>query len=202
VIGRLLKNHIVADLCALAAGVLMVYKGVSIISGTGDPNLTPLAMVLFSVGLIGLRLKLGGRTGPIGRLGGVLAWVALLAAGFALVYSLMYLRGGAPEDEVPRPFQWALLAALVCQFFGSALLGVALLRRKTLPGTWRAGVAAACLLWFPVLVLGWLVGEGQSFIFLGVDWFALGALLATRTLTGERPKPGGGERLEAELAEP
>jgi hypothetical protein len=185
VLGRLLKNHIVADLAATAAGVVMAYKGVSILSGTGDPNVTPVAMVLFSIGLIGLRLKLGGRTGPIGRLGGGLAWIALLAAGFALGYSLMYLRESAATlDGEPWPFRYALLVALAALFFGSALLGVALLRRRALPSAWRGGVAAACMLWFPALTLGWLAGVGQSFVLLGVVWFALGALLASRTIAG------------------
>ena len=202
-IGRLLKNHIVADLATTAAGAVMAYKGVSILTGTGDPNVTPIAMILFSIGLIGFRMKLGGRTGPIGRLGGAMAWLALAASGFALVYSLVYLRGSAVTFEgEPRPFRVALLGALASLFFGSALLGVSLLRRTGLPGAWRGGVAAASMLWFPALVLGWLVGVGQSFVFLGVVWFALGALLASRTVSGGTLKPDGGSGPETESDAP
>lgn len=178
---RLLRNHIVADLAMMAAGGLMIYRGVSMLTGGGEVEATSFALLLFSIGLIGMRMKLGSHTGPIGKLGGLLAWVGAIASVVAVGY---YLLWGAGEPGAPsRVYRVSVIGALGCAFLGSALLGAAFLRRAALPGPWRAGVASASLLWLPAAVVGWLVGADLSVLLLGVVWLVLGGLLAARSLT-------------------
>ena len=135
-----------------------------------------LAVLLTSLGLLGVFARLGASVGPIDRLGTILAYVAVALAvlGLAGVIALF-----DPLFTVGRVFGTLALGT------ATLLAGVAALKSRTAPG-WTLALLSlgfAGLLLFPlwplVYALQWVPpAAGAAFMVLfGLGWMVLGYVL-------------------------
>ncbi len=168
-----------SSLAAVAGGVLFVAQGVLMIMLDYNLDALPLALLLFSVGLMGIRARLRGSAGLVGTAGGLLALVAL-AASVTEYVALLLMRW---REEIFWPIHsLALAVGLLAAILASLLLGIAAFRSGTLPPGWDAVVLAMCVLWLPSWLLGEWAGDRISpsrelslgFVPAGLGWMLLG----------------------------
>jgi hypothetical protein len=173
VIGRL------GGVAAVAGGLLWVVKGGGILlTGVQLPAVFEAATLLSAVGVLGLRARLGERAGPLGKAGTLVACVAALSAGVAVVAPL-------------TPF---IAAAGFGPFLGLVLLGSDVLRAEIFRSPWHA-LPLAMGLGGPLAILsgGILALFGERLlevpiVLLGLAWVLLGyAVLAVEGATVRRP---------------
>lgn len=181
-----------AGAAALAGGLVWMAKAVLLALELTDLSGPPflLGHFLFAVGLAGLRARLPAAGGRLLRLGGGLAYLALLLTGLNLVYSLVGL-----EPSGLLPFDTTLTLAALTWLMGALLLGVATWQTRALPLPWAAVpllIALAPLIFsfggglvFVSGILPWLpaawVRETPIFL-LGLGWALLGYALARHPL--------------------
>lgn len=163
----------------MAGGLLWVVKGGSILlTGQQPPVVFEAALPLFAVGLLGLHARLGGRGGPLGKAGGLVACAALAAAGLVLAAPL------APFYAV----------AGFGPFLGLVLVGSATLQARALPPPWSV-LPLAVGLGGPLLILA---GGGLALmneilleipiVLVGLAWMLLGySMLAVKGTKVQAP---------------
>lgn len=166
-------------LAAMVGGLLWIAKGGAILlTGQQPPVVFKAALPLFAVGLLGLYARLGGRTGPLGKAGVLVACAALAAAAIVLVAPL-------------APFY---VVAGFGPFLGLVLLGSAALKARVFPAPWSA-LPLAMGLGGPLLILA---GGGLALIserlleipivLVGLAWMLLGySVLVVKGATVEAP---------------
>ncbi len=154
---------------------MWVVKGTSILlTGYQPPFVYEVAMLFFSISLLGLGARLDGLNGLIINTGTIVAFVAVTSAVVALVTESM-------------PF---VAIAGFGPFLGLILLGSASLRDKVFPSPWSA-LPLAMGLGGPILILG---GGGLALIderllevpivLIGFAWILLGyCVLAVENAT-------------------
>jgi len=139
----------------------------------------PLALLLFSVGLLGLRARLRGHAGLMGTVGGLVTPFALGASVTEFV-ALLLMRWR--EDIFWPIHSLALAPGLLTVILASMLLGIAAFRSRSLPPPWGVILLAMCVLWLPSWLLGEWVGDRLSpsrelslgFVPAGLAWMLLG----------------------------
>lgn len=152
-------------LAAMVGGVMWVVKGGSImLTGEQPPLLFEAAMPLFAVGLLGLDARLGGRAGPLGKAGVLVAYASLASAVVAFVTSL-------------TPF---IAAAGFGPFLSLVLLGSGTLQTRVFPSPWSV-LPLAMGLGAPLLILvgGILALSNERLlevpiVLVGLAWVLLG----------------------------
>lgn len=162
-------------LAAVIGGLMWVVKGGSILlTGDQPPVVFSAAMLLFTVGLLGLDARLGELRGPMGKAGVIVAYVAATSSVVAFVTEL-------------APF---IAAAGFGSFIGLVLLGSATLRARIFPSPWSA-LPVVMGFGGPLLIL---VGGGLALInerllevpivLIGFAWMLLGySVLAVENAT-------------------
>ncbi len=177
-------------LAAIGGGVLFVAQGTFMMARNYNLDALPLALLLFSVGLVGLRARLPESPGLLSRIGGILAYLALVAS-ITEFTSLLLM---AWQEDIFWPIHGLGLAAgLFAVILASGLLGIAAYRSRTVPERWREVLLAMCVLWVPLWLLGEWVGDQTSpgrelslgFVPAGFAWMLLG--YAIGFVSGERP---------------
>ncbi len=149
----------------MVGGLLWIVKGGTILlAGQQPPVVFGAALPLFAVGLLGLYARLGGRAGPLGKAGVLVACGALAAATIVLVAPL-------------APFY---VVAGFGPFLGLVLLGSAALQARVFPAPWSA-LPLAMGLGGPLLVLAGgalaLMNERLleiPIVLVGLAWMLLG----------------------------
>jgi hypothetical protein len=166
-------------LAAIVGGLMWVVKGGAILlTGEQPPVVFEAAMPLFAVGLLGFHARLGGRGGPLGKAGVLVAYVALAPAAIVLMAPL------APFYAV----------AGFGPFLSLVLLGSATLQARVFPSPWSAlplavGFGGSLLI---------LAGGGLALIserlleiptvLVGLAWMLLGySVLVVRGATVQAP---------------
>ncbi len=157
-------------LAAMLGGMMWVVKGGVIMLGGPDPNLFDVAQLFFALGMLGLHARLAGRGGLPGRIGGLLAYVAVALSAVNAPYSLFFAEDG---PQPPFPFNVTYFAGALAVFVGLTFLGIAAWRKEALPPRWRSlplaiGLSALLPVWIlvpihlelPIVVLGlaWMLG--------------------------------------------
>ena len=161
-------------LAAMLGGLLWVVKGGVIMLGGSDPDLFIPAQFFFGVALIGLHTCLAGRGGLLGRVGGFLAYIAVLLSFVNALYSVFFAEDG---PQTPFPFNATYAIAGLAIFVGLVLLGLATLRVDILPRRWRVlPLAIGLLALLPVWVLAFIHLE-LPVVVLGFAWVLLGYVL-------------------------
>jgi hypothetical protein len=161
-------------LAAVLGGAFWVVKGSVVMLGSPEPDLFVVAQLFFAIGLLGLHARLGDSGGSPGRIGGVLAYVAVVLSAINMPYSLFFAEDG---PETPFPFNFTYLVAALAIFVGLVFLGIAIWREKALPSHWRflpLGIGLPALL--PVWVLA-LIHLELPVVVLGLAWMLLGYIL-------------------------
>jgi hypothetical protein len=166
-------------LAAMVGGLMWVVKGGAILlTGQQPPVVFEAAMPLFAVGLVGLHARLGGRGGPLGKAGVLVAYAALASAAIVLIAPL------APFYAV----------AGFGPFLGLVLVGSATLQARVFPSPWSA-LPLAMGLGGPLLILA---GGGLTLIserlleipimLVGFAWMLLGySVLVVKGATVQAP---------------
>lgn len=167
-------------LAAIAGGLLWVVKGGGILlTGEQLPLVFEAAMPLFALGVLGLHARLGGRAGPLGRVGGFVAYAALTSAVVALMTPL-------------TPF---VVVAGFGPFLGLVLLGGDILEARVFPSPWSA-LPLAMGLGAPILIV---VGGAAlapinerllevPLVLVGLAWMLLGySMLAIKSASARPP---------------
>ena len=155
----------IGGLAAMVGGLLWVVKGGSIlITGQQPPVVFEAALPLFALGLLGLRARLEGRGGPLGKAGVLVAYAALAAAALVFV--------------APLPPLYAV--AGFGPFLGLVLVGAAILQAGVFRPPWSA-LPLAMGLGGPLLILA---GGGLALmserllevpiVLVGLAWMLLG----------------------------
>lgn len=164
---------------AVVGGLLWVVKGGGILlTGVQLPAVFEAATLLCAVGVLGLRARLGERAGPLGKAGALVASVAVVSAGVAVVVPL-------------APF---IAVAGFGPFLGLVLLGSDVRRAGIFPPPWHA-LPLAIGLGGPLAILsgGVLALFGERLlevpiVLIGLAWTLLGyAVLAVDATTVGRP---------------
>lgn len=156
-------------------------KGLAIlVSGHQPPLLFEMPLVLFPIGLLGLRRRLGGHGERWESAGAVAAWSALGAA-VATGMTVTVGRGKATDVLVSSGIAVTALATVV----GLVLLGVAARRARVFPGRWRSLAVLLGLCTVPALTVvgGALQAVHERLLELplvavAVGWILLGAAIA------------------------
>ncbi len=164
-------------LAAVLGGALWSVKGSAVMLGSQEPDLFVVAQLFFAIGLLGLHARLAGSGGSPGRIGGFLAYVAVVLSAINVLYSLFFAEDG---PEPPFPFSFTYLVAALAIFVGLVFLGIAIWREKALPSHWRflpLGIGLPALL--PVWVLA-LIHLELPVVVLGLAWMLLGYILWTK----------------------
>jgi hypothetical protein len=152
-------------LAAMVGGLMWVVKGGSILlTSEQPPVLFEAAMPLFAVGLLGLDARLGGRRGPLGKVGVLVAYAALASAVVALVTPLTPL----------------MAAAGFGPFLSLVLLGSDTLQARVFPSPWSV-LPLAMGLGAPLLIVAGgilaLINERLleiPIVLVGLAWMLLG----------------------------
>jgi len=158
----------------MLGGAFWVVKGGVILLGGPEPELFVIAQLFFALGVLGLHARLAGRGGAPGRIGGFLAYVAVLLSAINAPYSLFLAEDG---PETPFPFNLTYFVAALAIFVGLVFLGIATWQEKALPSRWRflpLGIGLSGLL--PVWVLA-LIHLELPIVVLGLAWTLLGYIL-------------------------
>ncbi len=158
-------------------GAVLVAKGAGIVFFDVDLAVVPIATLLFAAGLLGIPTRLERRTGRLGAIGLILAYVAVAAALVNLV--ALAFRIPAPDDpNAPLVLRVTYPAAFFGILLGLVFLGLATLRSRHIPTRWRAAPLAIGLLWFPLMGVGELIyPDGLGMILSGLAWMILGYVL-------------------------
>jgi hypothetical protein len=167
---------------AIAGGALFIFKGVVIIVTGRDLDVTSFAVFFFAIGLVGLHARLMGRGGVVGSIGGFLAYIALVASFAAMAYFVFFMwlfpPTTLPGEPEPLVFRVMLTVATFLGILPSLiLLGLAAQRAEVMPSPWKSWPLAIGLLWFPLMALGFTVGDGYSLIAVGLAWMGLGYVM-------------------------
>jgi len=134
----------------MLSGAIWVAKGGLIIFGVVDLGDWLIAAELFfALALVALYLRLGDHRGRSGRLGGLLAYVAVALSAVNAPYSLFFAED---RPQAPFPFNVTIFMASLAIVVGLILLGTATLQAGILPAGWRS---------LP-LVVGALAGVGSG----------------------------------------
>lgn len=166
-------------LAAVAGGLMWVVKGGAILlTGQQPPVVFEAAMPLFALGLLGLHARLDGRGGPLGMMGALVAYAALVSAAVMLI--------------TPLPPFYAL--AGFGPFLGLVLLGSAIVQARVFPSPWSA-LPLAMGLGGPLLILAGgglaLVSERLleiPIVLVGLAWMLLGySVLVVKSATVQAP---------------
>ncbi len=166
-------------LAAIAGGVLFVAQGLFMMALDYNLDALPLALLLFSVGLLGLRARLRGHARLIRTVGGLVALFALAASVTEFV-ALLLMRW---REDIFWPIHGlAIGAGLLAVIVASVLLGIAAFRSGSLSPPWDVILLAMCVLWLPSWLLGEWVGDRLSpsrelslgFVPAGLAWMLLG----------------------------
>ncbi len=170
---------------AMLGGAMWVVKGSLIMLGGPDPDLFIPAQLFFALGLLGLHIKLAGRGGRLGRIGGFLSYAAIALSMGNVPYSVFFAEDG---PQTPFPFNVTYFLAALAIFIGLVFLGIATSRAYALHGWWRTLpliIGLAGLL--PIWVLAFIHLE-VPVVVLGVGWMLIGYVLwAERGETFRRP---------------
>jgi hypothetical protein len=174
-------------LAAVLGGIIWITKGSLIILGIIDlGDLFIAAELFFAVALVGLYLHMRDRGERLGRIGGVLAYLALALSVVNAPYSLFFAED-APQT--PFPFSVTILAASLAIIIGLVLLGIVTLRAGILPTRWRMlPLAIGLLALLPVWVLAFVHVE-LPVVVLGIGWVLLGYALWSEADTTTRRRP-------------
>lgn len=161
-------------LAAVVGGVMWVIKGGLIMLGGPDLDLLIPAQPFFAVALVTLHAHLGGHDGRLGRIGGLLAYLAVAMSAINAPYSLFFAEDG---PQTPFPFNVTYFAASLAIFVGLVLLGIAALRAGILSPRWRVlPLVIGLLALLPVWVLAFVHLE-LPVVVLGLAWVLLGYAL-------------------------
>ncbi len=163
-------------MAVMLSGALLVVKGVAILVSDADPGFVPPATLLFALGMVGLHARLEGRSGPLGTIGVLLAWVVVVASAVNLIgLALPIPTPGEPGASVLLriTYMGAFLGILV----GLLMLGVAALRTGAMPAPRGAVPLAVGVLWFPLQGVGFVIADGVGLILGGLAWALLGYVL-------------------------
>jgi hypothetical protein len=152
-------------LAAMVGGLMWVVKGGGILlTGEQPPVVFDAALPLFAVGLLGLHARLGGRGGPLGKAGALVAYASLASAVIVLM----------------RPLAPFVAAAGFGPLLGLVLLGSAALQARVFPPPWSA-LPLAMGLGGPLLILAGgvlaLISERLleiPIVLVGLAWMVLG----------------------------
>lgn len=162
---------------AIVGGLLWIIKGGAILLSGDQPRYVfEVAPLCFAAGLLGLHAALAGRGGLPGRLGGVLAFVAMALSVLGLVSLIQ--RGDAPGSEAA--FDPVVLAGFLATLGSLLLLGVAVRRVGLLARPWGLLPLALGALTVPLLaVAGAVAGLNERLlevpvVIVGAAWVALG----------------------------
>ncbi len=168
-----------SGLAAIGGGVLFIAQGVFMMARDYNLDALPLALLLFSVGLVGLHVRLRARRGLLRRIGGILAYLALVASvtEFAALLLMAW-----QEDRFWQIHVLGIGVCLPSLILGSVLLGIAAFRSRIVPPRWRPVMLTMCILWAPLWLLGEWVGDQVSpgrelslgFVPAGFAWMLLG----------------------------
>ncbi len=171
-----------SGIAGITGGVLFVAHGLVMMRWDDNLDVLPLALLLFAVALVGLHVKLDKHGGLAARIGGLLAYFALVAT-LTENFALLLMRW----DEATF---WPIHAAgiqlgLVAIVLALALLGLASFRGRVLPSRWRAVPLAISLLWVGLLLFGEWAGDVISpyrelslgFVPAGLAWMVLGYVI-------------------------
>lgn len=165
-----------SGIAALLGGLFLVAKGVVIILSDADPSFVPPATFLFALGMVGLHARLEGRGGVLGRIGVVLAWVAVAASVVNLVGLVLPIPTPGDPDS-PALLEITYMVAFLGILVGLLLLGIAALRAEVLPPRWNAVPLAVGISWFPLQGIGFVISDGVGLILGGLAWILLGYVL-------------------------
>lgn len=171
-----MHNYIIT-LCGLAAivgGLFWAVKaGAILLLNYQPPLIFEVAQILFVVGLIGLYIRLEGRSGRVGKAGVFIALLALAARLGATVYE--FLPGAVISTDEQFIFPYSLFVFLggVGSFIGLILLGVASIQAKMMPSPWNAVPLIAGLLSLPIAMTGLLHIE-VPILLIGLAWIGVG----------------------------
>ncbi|MDQ3303746.1 MAG: hypothetical protein ACR2HO_12595 [Rubrobacteraceae bacterium] len=132
------------------------------------------AELFFAVALVALYLHLGDRDGRLGRIGGLLAYLAVALSAANAPYSLFFAE---KAPQTPFPFNITILTASLAIFLGLMLLGIVTSRAGILSAHWRIlPLMIRLLALLPVWILA-LVYVELPVVVLGFAWVLLGYLL-------------------------
>lgn len=166
-------------LAAMVGGLMWVVKGGAILlTGQQPPVVFEAAMPLFAVGLLGLHARLHGRGGPLGKVGVLVAYAALVSA------AIVFMTPLAPFYAV----------AGFGPFLGLVFLGSATPQAGIFPSPWSA-LPLAVGLGGPLLILAGgglaLISERMleiPIVLVGLAWMLLGySVLAVKGVTVQAP---------------
>lgn len=164
-----------SGVAAVLGGAFLVLKGGVIILSDADPSFVPPATFLFAFGMVGLHSLLEGRGGLLGRIGVLLAWVAVAASAVNLIAQVL----GLTPEQPPLPIllQVTYMTAFLGILIGLLLLGIAVLRAGVLPPRLRTVPLTVGVLWFPLQGIGFVVSDGVGLVLGGLAWMLLGYVL-------------------------
>ena len=159
----------------MLSGAIWVAKGGLIIFGVVDLGDWLIAAELFfALALVALYLRLGDHRGRSGRLGGLLAYVAVALSAVNAPYSLFFAED---RPQAPFPFNVTIFMASLAIVVGLILLGTATLQAGILPAGWRSlPLVVGALALLPVWVLAFVHLE-LPIVVLGFAWMLLGYVL-------------------------
>ena len=171
-------------IAAALGGLMWVVKAVGImLTGDQPPVVFEIAPPFFAIGLVGLYVRLGGRSKRLGRLGLTLACLAFAAWTGSLPYEVPGDSGSVMSEQFVFPQSLIILTGFLGILGGLVLLGIATLRTKSLPERWRVMPLAMGLLAFPLMGVGGAIEPlGERYIeipilFLGLAWLVLGYVI-------------------------
>jgi hypothetical protein len=159
----------------LLGGAFLVAKGVVIILSDADPSFVPPATFLFALGMVGLHARLDEHSGLLGRIGVLLAWVAVVASAVNLIALVL----GVTPEQPPLPIllRVTYMVAFLGILIGLFLLGIAVLRAKDMSPRRNVVPLAVGILWFPLQGIGFVISDGVGLVLGGLAWMLLGYIL-------------------------
>jgi hypothetical protein len=178
---------VVGAVVALVGGLFWCVKAVALmIMGLQPPVIYEIAPLFFPIAVAGLSALVEGPTSRLRRAGLACAGLAELAA----VVSVVGLYFG-PADWTPTGESATVLTPFITlsafgTFTGLLLVGIAIRRAVALPGLWRNLPMFLALTAVPVIGSGAILEAINQRLFelptlvIGVEWIALGAVMARR----------------------
>jgi hypothetical protein len=152
--------------------------------------------LLFALGMVGLHARLERRSGPLGTIDVLLAWIVVGTSVVNLIgLALPIPTPGEPDASILLRITYmvAFLGILV----GLLGLGIAALRARVMPSHQNAAPLAVGVLWFPLLSIEFVISDG-----VGSFWGPRLGLVGTCRLAGERYSRPADLAREVPLLEP